>query len=113
MTSLGCNDDLQSRCCRCALHALAGALGFVQVDAVVHPNGKRAHLHAATQVGTIENEYRVFQMEVLAGPPCLDTEVSQHGARFRLNFGEVRGRQVPRQLRHAEQFCRALWPWTS
>ena len=47
--------------------------------------------HGLLQVGTIENEYRVFQMEVLAGPPCLDTEVSQHGARFRLNFGEVRG----------------------
>lgn len=54
--------------------------------------------HALLQVGTIENEYRVFQMEVLAGPPCLDTEVSQHGARFRLNFGEVRGRQVGRRL---------------
>ncbi len=43
-------------------------------------------------MGTIENEYRVFAMEVLAGPPCLETEVSQYGARFRLNFAEVRGR---------------------
>ncbi|KAK9840974.1 hypothetical protein WJX81_003444 [Elliptochloris bilobata] len=41
------------------------------------------------KVGTIENEYRVFAMEVLAGSPCLETEVSQHGARFRLNFAEV------------------------
>jgi tRNA (guanine37-N1)-methyltransferase len=45
---------------------------------------------AALQVGTIENEYRVFAMEVLAGPPSLEAEVSQHGARFRLNFAEVR-----------------------
>ncbi len=29
-------------------------------------------------------------MEVLAGPPSLEAEVSQHGARFRLNFAEVR-----------------------
>ena len=41
------------------------------------------------QVGTIENEYRVFQMEVLAGEPDLVTEVKQHSARFRLNYGEV------------------------
>ena len=45
---------------------------------------------AAPQVGTIENEFRVFAMEVLAGPPGLEAEVSQHGARFRLNFAEVR-----------------------
>ena len=75
----------------------------MRVDAVSYTIGESAHLHAATQVGTIENEYRVFQMEVLAGPPCLDTEVSQHGARFRLNFGEVRGRRVPRRLSCAEQ----------
>lgn len=41
------------------------------------------------QVGTIENEYRVFKMEVLAGEPDLVTEVKQHTARFRLNYGEV------------------------
>ena len=41
------------------------------------------------QVGTIENEYRVFAMEVLAGEPDLETEVKQHAARFRLNYGEV------------------------
>ena len=41
------------------------------------------------QVGTIENEYRVFKMEVLAGEPYLVTEVKQHTARFRLNYGEV------------------------
>ena len=41
------------------------------------------------QVGTIDNEYRVFQMEVLAGEPDLVTEVKQHTARFRLDYGEV------------------------
>ena len=40
------------------------------------------------QVGTIENEYRVFQMEVIAGDSDLETEVKQHSARFRLNYRE-------------------------
>ena len=40
-------------------------------------------------MGSIENEYRVFDMEVLAGEPSLETEVKQHKARFRLNYGEV------------------------
>ncbi|KAK9810055.1 hypothetical protein WJX72_004048 [[Myrmecia] bisecta] len=41
------------------------------------------------KVGTIENEYRVFQMEVVAGDDDLETEVKQHTARFRLNFSQV------------------------
>ena len=41
------------------------------------------------QVGSIENEYRVFDMEILAGEASLETEVKQHKARFRLNYGEV------------------------
>ncbi|KAK9811030.1 hypothetical protein WJX73_007849 [Symbiochloris irregularis] len=41
------------------------------------------------KVGTVENEFRVFQMEVLAGEPSFETEVKQHGARFKLNFSEV------------------------
>jgi tRNA (guanine37-N1)-methyltransferase len=45
--------------------------------------------HAPAQVGSIENEYRVFSMEVLTGEPNLETEVKQHSARFRLNYGEV------------------------
>ena len=40
-------------------------------------------------MGSIENEYRVFSMEVLAGEPDLETQVKQHSARFRLNYGEV------------------------
>ena len=41
------------------------------------------------QVGTIENQYRVFNMEVVAGTPTLLTEVKQHGALFRLDFSKV------------------------
>ncbi len=41
------------------------------------------------QVGTIESEYRVFAMEVLAGEPSFVTEVKQHAARFQLDFSKV------------------------
>ena len=41
------------------------------------------------KVGSIENEYRVFQMECIAGKPEYTTDVVQHGNRFRLNFSEV------------------------
>jgi tRNA (guanine37-N1)-methyltransferase len=44
----------------------------------------------ALQVGSIENEFRVFQMEVLAGEPSFETEVKQHTARFRLDFSQVK-----------------------
>lgn len=46
------------------------------------------------QVGQIENEYRVFNMELLAGEGDMATEVSQHGARFRLDFSKVMSRGV-------------------
>ena len=42
------------------------------------------------QVATIENEFRVFPMELLAGAEGTETEVRQHGARFRLDFAKVR-----------------------
>ena len=42
-----------------------------------------------TKLGTIESEYRVFDMEVIAGRECLETEVVQHGQRFRLDFSKV------------------------
>ena len=42
------------------------------------------------QVGTIRNEYRVFDMEVVAGEPTLEAEVMQHRAKFRLDFSKVR-----------------------
>ena len=41
------------------------------------------------QVGSIKNEYRVFDMEVVAGEPNLEAEVMQHRARFRLDFSKV------------------------
>jgi tRNA (guanine37-N1)-methyltransferase len=43
------------------------------------------------QLGSIENEYRVFDMEVIAGEQAFETEVSQHGVRFRLDFSKVCG----------------------
>lgn len=41
------------------------------------------------KLGSIENEFRVFQMEVLAGEAAFETEVKQHGARFKLDFSQV------------------------
>jgi tRNA G37 N-methylase Trm5 len=42
------------------------------------------------QVGSIENEFRVFNMELLAGEARTATEVVQHGMRFHLDFAQVR-----------------------
>ena len=42
-----------------------------------------------TQVGTIESEYRVPTLELLAGDPSTETEVKQHGATFRLDYSQV------------------------
>lgn len=44
------------------------------------------------QVGTITNDYRVFQMEVVAGEPQTVTEVVQYKARFKLDFSKVQAR---------------------
>lgn len=41
------------------------------------------------KVGTISNEFRVPQFEVLAGDPSLVTEIKQHGAIFHLDYGTV------------------------
>ncbi|KAL3139888.1 hypothetical protein ABBQ38_004182 [Trebouxia sp. C0009 RCD-2024] len=41
------------------------------------------------KVGNIENEFRVFQMDVVAGEPHLETEVKQHSARFKLDYSQV------------------------
>jgi len=41
------------------------------------------------KVGTISNEFRVPEFEVLAGDPSLVTEIKQHGAIFRLDYGMV------------------------
>ena len=48
------------------------------------------------KVASIQNEFRVFPMEVLAEAPPgpggsgTETEVRQHGARFQLDFAQVR-----------------------
>lgn len=55
-----------------------------------------------TKVGTIQNTFRVFSMEVLSddvagevpriaqpGDKALETSVKQHGCTFKMNFGEV------------------------
>lgn len=44
---------------------------------------------SSCQVGNIENEYRVFQMDVVAGQPLLETEVKQHSAKFKLDYSQV------------------------
>lgn len=41
------------------------------------------------KVGTITSEFRVFDMEVLAGDDETVTEVKQHGMRFKLDFRKV------------------------
>lgn len=41
------------------------------------------------KVGTITSEYRVFEMEVLAGEDVTETVVKQHGLRFKLDFRHV------------------------
>ncbi|GLC61014.1 hypothetical protein PLESTB_001706000 [Pleodorina starrii] len=51
---------------------------------------KNPHLKTVVnKVGSIENEFRVFQMEVIGGEARLETEVTQHGAKFRLDFSQV------------------------
>lgn len=41
------------------------------------------------KVGTITSEFRVFEMEILAGEDVTVTEVKQHGMRFKLDFRKV------------------------
>lgn len=41
------------------------------------------------KLGTITSEFRVFDMEVLAGEDVTVTEVKQHGLRFKLDFRRV------------------------
>jgi tRNA G37 N-methylase Trm5 len=67
------------------------------------------------KLGSIENDFRVFQMEVLAGEAVFETEVKQHGARFKLDFSQVgaQGGDVCMHLREcmmASTFCRHSLP---
>ncbi len=72
---------------------------------------------ADVQVGTIENEFRVFKMEILAGDSDLETEVKQYKARFRLNYGEVywnsRLEQEHRRLTDSFRKDEVCFPWNA
>jgi tRNA (guanine37-N1)-methyltransferase len=51
---------------------------------------KNAHLKTVVnKTGNIESEFRVFPMEVIAGIHSTETEVVQHGTRFKLDFAKV------------------------
>mmetsp|Transcript_10321 Transcript_10321/g.16564 ORF Transcript_10321/g.16564 Transcript_10321/m.16564 type:complete len:308 (+) Transcript_10321:673-1596(+) len=41
------------------------------------------------KTGKITDRFRVFPMEVIAGKKDLETEVKEHGCRFRLDYGKV------------------------
>eukprot|EP00814_Leptocylindrus_danicus_P010389 CAMPEP_0116004260 /NCGR_PEP_ID=MMETSP0321-20121206/503_1 /TAXON_ID=163516 /ORGANISM="Leptocylindrus danicus var. danicus, Strain B650" /LENGTH=430 /DNA_ID=CAMNT_0003472541 /DNA_START=91 /DNA_END=1384 /DNA_ORIENTATION=+ len=41
------------------------------------------------KIGNIENEFRTFPMEVIAGESNMEVEVKETGCRFRLNFSQV------------------------
>lgn len=58
------------------------------------------------KVGTITNKYRVPKFEVLAGVKNLVTEVKQHGATFKLDYGLVywNSRLEHEHLRLVSQF---------
>ncbi|MEW5305957.1 MAG: hypothetical protein WDW36_008466 [Sanguina aurantia] len=58
-------------------------IGQVLVD-------KNVHLKTVVnKIGSIDNEFRVFAMEVIGGESRLETEVMQHGIRFKLDFSQV------------------------
>ncbi len=46
------------------------------------------------KVGTIENQFRTFPMEVIAGEDDLDVTVSESGCRFAFNFRDVYVRYI-------------------
>lgn len=80
---------------------------FEQIGHIAHLNLREEHLPfkyiigavildknpkiktVINKIGTIDNEWRVFSMELLAGEENTVAEVKQHGARFRLDFQKV------------------------
>ncbi len=62
-------------------------LNFLSGFACLQKNPKLKTV--VNKVGTITNEFRVPEFEVLAGNASLVTEVKQHGATFRLDYGSV------------------------
>lgn len=81
--------------------------GFSQIGHIIHMNLKENLLPFRHLVGqvlvdkiptcktvvnkieTIENEYRNFNMELLAGDPNMETEVAEYGLRFQMDFSKV------------------------
>lgn len=66
--------------------------------------------HVYLQVGAIESEFRVFSMELLAGEAVTETEVIQHGTRFRLDFAQVRLQRFVTALKLCAGMV-AAWEW--
>ncbi len=66
---------------------LVGIMGRSHTD--MPALGHSLHVRCDGQVGTITNDYRVFDMEVVAGEPKFETEVVQFRARFKLDFSKV------------------------
>lgn len=58
------------------------------IGSVLLDKNPRVHT-VINKIGSIENEWRVFTMELLAGKDLTVTEVKQHGARFSLDFRKV------------------------
>ena len=73
-----CTPAKTSNCVICLVRGTGMLVAPVHIDLTV-----------TVQVGNIENEYRVFQMDVIAGKPQLETEVKQHTARFKLDYSQV------------------------
>jgi hypothetical protein len=88
-----------------ATHTLYSPAPFLSVQVLLDKNPRLRTV--VNKVGSIENEWRVFQMDVLAttdkggagaaggggtegGAAAMETEVRQHGARFKLDFSKVR-----------------------
>ena len=75
---------------------MAHPRGYFSTQVILDKNPRLQTV--VNKVGSIENEWRVFNMEVLAstqpqqaqqGAGAMETEVRQHGARFRLDFSKV------------------------
>ncbi len=61
------------------------AVGAAMLKQLGH-NGIRT---VVTKTGRIDDRFRVFPMEVVAGDSDLVTEVREHGCRFQLDYGKV------------------------
>jgi hypothetical protein len=60
------------------------------------------------KIGTVSNEYRVFDMELIAGKPDFQCELREHGIRFKFDFSRVTHRPAPPPPRPAPALPPAL-----